>query len=189
MGKEDFYMKNTSNKRNAVFKSIRALIVAAMLTAMSVVIGIFCKNFMNFGNGLFRITFENLPIIISGMLFGPAVGGAVGLATDLISYLMSSQVYPPNIIVMVGATLVGVTSGVFAKYVIKKNGYARIIISGLAAHLVGSVIVKSIGLFSYYGWATLIRIPLYLLAIAPLEICVICLMYKNGSIRKLFGWN
>ena len=169
--------------------SIRILTEAAMLTAMSIVIGAFCKNFMNFGNGLFRITFENLPIIISGMLFGPVAGGAVGLATDLISYLMSSQVYPPNIIVMVGATLVGVTSGVFAKYVIKKNGYARIAVSAGAAHIVGSLIIKTVGLFSYYGLAVLVRIPLYLLFIAPLEIFVICLMYKNGSIRKLFGWN
>ena len=93
------------------------------------------------------------------------------------------------IIVMVGATLVGVTSGVFSKYVIKKNGYARIIISSLAAHLVGSLVVKTVGLFSYYGWAVLVRIPLYLLAIAPAEIFIICLMYKNSAIRKLFGWN
>lgn len=189
MGKEDFFMKSKTNKKATVFKSIRALTVAAMLTAMSVVIGIFCKNFLNFGNGLFRITFENLPIIISGMLFGPVVGGAVGLATDLISYLMSTQELPPNIIVMVGATLVGVTSGVFSKYVIKKNGYARIIISSLAAHFVGSLVVKTVGLFSYYGWAVLVRIPLYLLIIVPLEIAIICLMYKNPAIRKLFGWN
>ena len=182
-GEGGFFMSNKSRK------SIRILTGAAMLTAMSIVIGTFCKNFMNFGNGLFRITFENLPIIISGMLFGPVAGGAVGLATDLISYLMSSQTYPPNIIVMVGATLVGVTSGVFSKYVIKKNGYARIIISSLAAHLVGSLVVKTVGLFSYYGWAVLVRIPLYLLAIAPAEIFIICLMYKNSAIRKLFGWN
>lgn len=189
MGKEDFFMNTKKNTRSALFSSVRALTLAAMLTAMSVVIGIFCKNFMNFGNGLFRITFENLPIIISGILFGPFVGGAVGLATDLISYLMSSQVYPPNIIVMVGATLVGVTSGVFSKYIIRKNGYAKIILSSLAAHVVGSLIVKTVGLFSYYGWAVLVRIPMYICFIAPLEICVICLMYKNGSIRKLFSWS
>ena len=67
--KEDFFMK----------KSIRVITLAAMLTAMSVVIGIFCKNFLNFGGGLFRITFENLPIILTGILFGPFVGAVVGV--------------------------------------------------------------------------------------------------------------
>ena len=100
-------MKN--DKRHTVFRSLRVLTQAAMLTAMSVVIGIFCKSFLNFGNGLFRITFENLPIILSGLLFGPVIGGIVGVATDLISYLLSPQLYPPNLIVTAGAFSVGST--------------------------------------------------------------------------------
>ena len=76
-------------QKNLLFKSIKELTLAAMLVAMSVVIGIFCKSVLNFGGGLFRITFENLPIIISGLLFGPIVGGVTGIASDLISYLLS----------------------------------------------------------------------------------------------------
>ena len=98
-----------------VSKKIKALTTAAMLTAMSVIIGIICKSFLNFGGGLFRITFENLPIILTGILYGPIVGGAVGAATDLISYFLSPQTYPPNLIVTLGATMIGVTAGVFAK--------------------------------------------------------------------------
>ena len=51
-------------QKGKFFKNIRSLTLAAMLTAVSVVIGIVCKNFMNFGSGLFRVTFENLPIIL-----------------------------------------------------------------------------------------------------------------------------
>ena len=76
-------------------KSIMKLTLAAMLTAMSVVIGIFCKSFLNFGAGLFRVTFENLPIILSGIMFGPTTGAIVGIAGDLVSYLLSPQIYPP----------------------------------------------------------------------------------------------
>ena len=75
------------NNKSKVFKSVRFLTTAAMLTALSVVIGIVCKNFLNFGSGLFRVTFENLPIIMSGILLGPAAGGIVGAASDLVSYL------------------------------------------------------------------------------------------------------
>lgn len=165
-------------------KNIKALTTAAMLTAMSVIIGIICKNFFNFGGGLFRITFENLPIILTEILYGPIVGGAVGIATDLISYFLSTQIYAPNLIVTFGVAMVGVTAGIFSKFVVKKRGYAQIIVSGAAAHVVGSMIIKPIGLFQFYQWSVLFRIPLYLI-IAPIEIIILCLLYKNSTFRKI----
>ena len=161
-------------------KNLNILTLSAMLTAMSVLIGIFCKNFLNFGGGLFRVTFENLPIILSGLLFGPGIGAIVGIATDLVSYFLSSQIYPPNLIVTFGAMSIGLISGFISKYVIKKRGYAQIIVSASCAHLIGSVIIKSIGLFTFYGWAILWRIPLYLV-VAPIEIMLLCMLYKNRS--------
>ena len=163
---------------------IKKLTLAAMLVAMSVVIGIFCKNFLNFGAGLFRVTFENLPIILSGILLGPLTGAIVGAASDLVSYFLSAQTYPPNLIVTLGATCVGLISGLISKFIIKKRGYAQIILSGAFAHIVGSMIIKPIGLFTFYSWAVLWRIPLYFI-IAPLEITVICMLYKNMTFRRL----
>ena len=165
-------------------KTIKKMTLAAMLIAMSVVIGIFCKSALNFGAGLFRITFENLPIILSGMLFGPIFGAFTGLASDLISYLLSGQVYPPNLIVTVGATAIGLISGIVSKFIVKKQGTLQIIASGALAHAVGSMIIKPIGLFQFYGWAVLVRIPLYLI-IAPIEILLICLLFKNYGFRRL----
>ena len=167
---------------------IRTLALAAMFTAMSVIVGVFCKNFMNFGGGLFRITFENLPIIMSGIMFGPLVAATVGVAADFLSYLMSAQIYPPNLIVTLGAAMVGISSGIVSKYIIKKQGYAQIILSGAIAHIVGSMIIKTAGLFTFYGAAVLWRIPLYLM-IAPIEIIVICLLYRNTAFRSLMERN
>jgi ECF transporter S component (folate family) len=171
-------------KKSTVFKSVKAMTLAAMLVAMSVVIGIFCKNFLNFGAGLFRITFENLPIIISGLLFGPAVGGLVGISSDLVSYLLSNQIYPPNLIVTAGACAVGVTSGLVARFVVRKRGRVQIIASGVAAHVLGSMIIKTIGLYQFYGILVLWRIPLYLV-IASLEILVLCWLFGRDTFRRL----
>lgn len=173
------------NKKSSAFNSVRALTVSAMLTALSVVIGIFCKNFLNFGMGLFRVTFENLPILMSGILFGPLAGGLVGAASDLISYMLSSQVYPPNLIVTAGAVTVGVVSGLVSRLTRRKGQNARIILSCSLAHLAGSMIIKPIGLYQFYGILVLWRIPLYLV-IAPLEILIICLLFRKESIKKLF---
>ena len=155
-----------------------------MLTAMSVVIGIFCKNFLNFGGGLFRVTFENLPIILSGILFGPVVGAVVGVASDLVSYLLSAQVYPPNLVVTFGAAVIGFVSGIVSRVIVKKRGYSQIIVAGISAHLLGSVIIKSVGLYQFYGFAVLWRVPLYFVIIF-IEILLLCLLYKNATFRRL----
>ena len=78
-------------KKAKAFSSVKVLTTGAMLTALSIVIGIFCKNYLNFGNGLFRVTFENFPIILSGILFGPVVGALVGVCSDVLSYVLSTQ--------------------------------------------------------------------------------------------------
>ena len=184
-GREDFFMqRNKKNAKIALFGSLKVMTMSAMLCAMSVVIGIFCKNFLNFGFGLFRVTFENLPILLAGIMFGPVVGGMVGAATDIISYLMSNQVYPINLLVTVGAASVGAVSGLMSKYVIKRRGYWRLIIPSVLAHVIGSMIIKTIGLYSIYGAAVLWRVPLYFV-IASLEIIVMCLMYRNRTVRRM----
>ena len=165
-------------------KRINTLTFAAMLTAMSVVIGIFCKNFLNFGGGLFRVTFENLPIILSGILFGPVVGAVVGVASDLVSYLLSAQVYPPNLVVTFGAAVIGFVSGIVSRVIVKKRGYSQIIVAGISAHLLGSVIIKSVGLYQFYGIAVLWRVPLYFVIIF-IEVLLLCLLYKNATFRRL----
>ena len=182
-----------SQKNGLGSKQLRAtkvITTAAMMTAISVLIGIFCKNYMNFGvpPGLFRVTFENLPIIMSGILYGPIIGGVVGVLTDLISYLLSSQAYPPNLIVTLGAAASGIIAGVVAKYLIRKSGKLQIIVAGALSHLIASMIIKSIGLYQYYGWLVLMRIPLYL-CIAPAEIAVIYTLLKRKSFARIVGYN
>lgn len=157
-----------------------------MLVAISVVIGIFCKNLLNFGNGLFRITFEGMPIILSGIMFGPVVGGIVGFCADVLSYFLSTQTFAISPIVTSAAVLMGVISGVVAKYIVKESGNKQIIIAGATSHIICSMVIKTLGLYVYYGWAVLVRIPLYCV-IAPLEIFVICLMYKNRGFRKMIN--
>ena len=171
-------------KDRKIFITVKDLTFIAMLIAMSVAIAIVCKSYLNFGAGLFRVTFENITIILAGVLYGPIVGGITGLASDMIGYLLSGQTYPPNLIVSLGATMVGVISGLMARYVFKRRCSLQIILSGGLAHLIGSMIIKPIGLYEFYSWAVLWRIPLYLI-IAPLEILLLCLLFKHSAVRKI----
>ena len=176
-----------SKKQKNGLRNVKVLTTAAMLGALSVVIGIFCKNFLNFGNGLFRVTFENFPIILSGILFGPAVGAAVGIVSDMVSYFLSTQSFAISPIVTLGAALVGAVSGTVSNYVIKKRGALRVIISTLAAHVVGSLIVKTFGIYAYYsmtyGMLLLYRIPTYV-AIVAVESFFLCLIFRHKAFTK-----
>ena len=165
--------------------NIYVLVYAAMLAAVSVVIGIVCKNFLNFGNGLFRITFENFPIILSGVAFGPLVGACVGAVSDIVSYMLSTQTFAVSPIVTLGAAAVGVVSGLMSHYVIKREGAFRVVSSVIASHLVGSVIIKSFGLFIYYEWLVLWRIPTYAV-ISVLEAWLLCYLCKSPAFAKIF---
>ena len=62
--------------------------------------------------------------------------------------------------------------------------YLQIIVCTAASHVIGSMIIKSIGLFQFYGWGILIRVPVYLV-IAALEILVMCLLFKNSIFAGL----
>jgi ECF transporter S component (folate family) len=176
-----------SKKQKNGLRNIRVLTTAAMLGALSVVIGIFCKNYLNFGNGLFRVTFENFPIIMSGILFGPAVGAAVGVISDMVSYFVSTQSFAISPVVTLGAALIGAISGVVSRYVIKRRGRALIIVSVISAHLVGSILVKTYGIYTYYKMSypimLLYRLPTYAV-ISAIEIFFLCLIFKHKAFTK-----
>lgn len=128
--------------------TLKTLTAAAMLAALSAVIGILCKNFFTF-NIYYRITFENMPVILAGLLFGSVTGAAVGASADIISCLCSTN---PNLnpIITLGAASVGALAGI-VPYIIKNKGKAQTALAVVLAHLVGQVGIKSVGKMVYFG--------------------------------------
>ena len=155
-----------SAKRGGVRLSggLRILALASVLAALSIVLGKYAA--INITDN-FRLSFENLPILLAGLFAGPLAGLAVGCVADLIGCVMVG--YAINPIITAGAALVGLVSGLLARYawpIRRKDGYSpwRIILSVYAAHIIGSMLVKSLGLWAYYGTplVTLVwRIPIY----------------------------
>ncbi len=156
---------------------------AAMLVALSIAIAAFCKVYLSFG--AIRVTFENLPILLSGVLFGPLVGAATGVTADIISCIIAANPISP--IITVGAAMVGAVSGTFSHYIFKKYSTTRVFVSTLAAHVLGSMLIKSAGLMIYYNFPfeTIIwRVPLYLF-IWAVESSLIAVLLKNPIILRV----
>lgn len=160
---------------------IKKMALAALLTALSVLIGFVCKYYFTFG--AIRITFDNLPVILAGMLLGPVYGGVVGAAADLVTAPVTGSVNP---FITLGAAAVGVVSGVLFRYFVKGRGYASVLLGVLPAHILGSMVIKSFGLWYFYGYALslcLLRIPVYL-GISLAEAYIIYIIYKNKGVSS-----
>ena len=161
----------------------------ALLVAAAVVIGYICKMFMTFG--AVRVTFENLPIIISGVFFGPLAGFMTGVTADLVSTAVSQYgIGGINPIITLGAGAVGLVSGLvtFKRKDVRPKTPA-LAVSVYASHFLGNMVIKSVGLMVYFGYtvpAVLPRIPLYL-AVATVELIILYILCKSRGFCKTVG--
>ncbi len=70
----------------------RTLVYAGFLTAISIVLTRFLAVMVPLaGLPTLRLSFGEIPLMISGLLFGPIVGGISGLAADLIGVMINLQ--------------------------------------------------------------------------------------------------
>ena len=166
-----------------VFGSVRVLCLSAMLCAMSYVLAYLAK--MIFGLGPVRFTLENLPIIFGGVSFGPFVGAMIATAADLCSCLAAGQ--GPNPLVLVGSISIGLVSGAVGRYIFKSRRFVSLLLVELITHVIGSLIIKSLALHIFYGYAPVLllpRIPVYAVIIV-IEAYALRLLFRNRQIRTL----
>jgi ECF transporter S component (folate family) len=128
-------------------KNLRLIIALSMLTAISIICG---KYLAIRGGDVMRFSLENMPIILAGMVFGPVAGGLVGAVADLIGCVMVG--YTINPIVTLGATAIGLISGGMPMLLKKAkiNDLWITVITVATAHIIGSVVIKTLGLSAYY---------------------------------------
>ena len=167
-------------------RSIRTLTVSAMLVALSILFAGYAKTVPD---TFLRFSFENLPIIFGAVMFGPWQGAAIAMASDVISCTIVGG-YAPNPILMVGIVCLGLTAGFLAKlFGQKRFAPLPLLPTVFLSHIVGNMIIKSIGLY-YMGYLAsfkillLSRIPNYIV-IATLEYIALVLLLRNTTIRKL----
>lgn len=133
--------------------NVKTVVFAGVLIAMNLVLGRVLA--INIGSTL-RITVSATPIILSGLWFGPLVGGICGGAGDLLGCLL--QGYAPNPFILVSSVLTGLLPALFKQYVFHDKMNTWKIALVIAIHgLVGSLGFTTVGLHIYYGtpWSVL----------------------------------
>ena len=132
--------------------SVRTLTAMALLIAMSIVF----SRVLSISTGFVRFNLGSLPVLLAGILFGPWAGFVVGMVADIIGG------YAINPLITLGAASIGLVGGLGWQKLSHLRTGNRLWCSVLAAHFVGSMVINSLALHIFYGyaWAVLIaRIP------------------------------
>lgn len=180
---EGIFMRKKT--RTALFGSLKVMAFAALLSAMSIIFG---KLLAIDITPTVRISLGNLPIILSGMLFGPAVGAAVGALSDAVGCLVAGYVMNP--LITLGSCATGLVSGAVAVALRKKGLGLRVALSVIMSNLIGSVIIKTLGFYVFYSSPLLITGAWRLVSstlMGALEGILIYLLLKNGELARLAG--
>jgi ECF transporter S component (folate family) len=171
------------SKGKSPFKDPKVLVLLSLLSALSILFG---KYLAIPGGDVLRFSFENLPILLAAIHIGPIAGVLVGVIADLLGCLMVG--YAINPLVTLGAAAIGCIGGITA-WLLPRDlpRLLRIVLSVTAAHLIGSVIIKTFGLAAYYSMPFIVLMLWRLLnytIIAALEITLLYLLTKNSAIAK-----
>ena len=161
--------------------SVRTLVMLALLTAMSIV---FARVF-TISTGFVRFNLGALPTHLAAVWFGPAGGFAVGALADMIGGTLSG--YSINPLITLGAGSVGLVSGLLFRQLSQLRLGLRLQLSITAGHVVGSVIIYSIALLLFYGYAWPVlaaRIPNALI-LSAVNTVLVRLLLQNKSLREI----
>lgn len=169
--------KPTNSKRR-----LRILLLISMFSALSIVFGKFLA--FNIGDTI-RISFENLPILFAGIFLGPLHGMIVGVVADLVGCVLAGYL-PPNLIVTLGAALIGLCGGLFFRDTKPLPAAVRIFIACFVAHFFGSVFMKTLGFIVWYGSpSVLFLVRCYYFITAALEASLLVALSKTPVPRAL----
>ncbi len=126
--------------------NLKVLIAASLFAASSIVFGKFLA--ISIGDTL-RFSFENLPIILSGVMFGPSVGALTALIADIVGCILRG--YAINPILTAAAVLTGFLSGAVFQLLHRLSINFRALITVFLCHSLCSVIIKTLGLHLWYS--------------------------------------
>lgn len=168
-------MYNPSNS------SVRRLTMLALLVAMSIVF----SRVLSISTGFLRFNLGSLPVLLAALLFGPGAGFVVGTVADLIGGVLAG--YAINPLITLGAGAIGLFAGLAWKYLPPQKVGLRLGCSVFLGHFVGSMVINSLALRIFYGYAWSVlaaRIP-NALVLCVAEAVLLRILLENRTLKTL----
>ncbi|MCI9272022.1 MAG: folate family ECF transporter S component [Dorea sp.] len=164
-------------------KDVKALAMTAMLLAVAVVLGFYTLQVTDF----IKIGFAFIADEMTGMLFGPVVGGLMGGAADLVKFLVrpTGPFFP-------GFTISGAASGVIYGMVLYKKPptLGRVALANGIVMIVVNICMNTYWLTLLYGDAFFAILPARIIKQAVMYPIYVALFYGVSRVlgkAKLFA--
>ncbi|MCI8561604.1 MAG: folate family ECF transporter S component [Dorea sp.] len=164
-------------------RDLRTLAVASMLLAIAVVLGFYTLQLTDY----IKIGFAYIVNEMTGMLFGPAVGGIMGGLADLLKYLVN-----PTGPFFPGFTISGICGGIIYGLVLYKKPLTvkRVILANLLVTVSVNIFLNTYWLTLLYGDAFLVLLPARILKQAvmmPIEVVLFYTVAKVLTKANIFA--
>jgi ECF transporter S component (folate family) len=158
-------------RNNKKTMDIRTIVKAGFLVAISIVMTRFAFVMLPIaGVSALRISFGEMPLMLSGFLFGPLVGGLTGIAADLLGVLINPQgPYYPGFTIssMMWGILPGIITYILEKKVpISKMFSFKFVLVSVAISSIIVTLLNTVWLSDLFGTAIIILLPPRLLSAA-----------------------
>lgn len=160
-------------------KNIKTLVRVSLLIGLSIVLTRFLSIRISIGGveGI-RIGFGDYPLILTGIIFGPILGGIAGILSDIIGFILSPMgPYMPHFTLT--SALKGIIPGFISYYIFKnKKGFIYLLLNfSLTKSIVSLLIIYFINqifrlplsiLIPPRAISFFIEIPVYTIITLPL---------------------
>ena len=164
------------------------LATMSMMAALSVVLSRFIIPMPNIAT---RYSVEAVPILLTGLLFGPIPGALVAFVEDLVGCLFSGYGYNP--IIAVSPMLLGVSAGALRWLFWEKKTFWRVLMCALPGFILGSILWQSYWLAALYGRNTfsyyLFSRSLQFAVTSVLDALLVFLVMKSSAFSSLGPWS
>ncbi len=158
-------------------KDVKALATTAMLLAIAVVLGFYTLQVTDF----IKIGFAFIADEMTGMMFGPVVGGLMGAAADIVKYLVR-----PMGAFFPGFTISGALSGVIYGVILYKKPLSikRIALANGLVMIFVNICLNTYWLTLLYGQAFMAILPARVIKQIVLFPIYVALFY---GVSKIMG--
>ncbi|KNF09954.1 putative membrane protein [Gottschalkia purinilytica] len=179
--------------------SVSTLVTASLLTTISIVLTRVLSVMLPIaGTSSLRIDFGSIPIIITGILFGPIVGGFSGLVADVVGLIINAQGIPfPGF--TISSMLWGIIPGIIYMFIKSKNSrinfniintiFILIISTGVVKLLYNQNIItfKNSMLYFYNNRIPNIIIAIYVIVILVLIMTPIIVSMRIKESKSIYS--
>ena len=166
------------------FFSTRMIVMVSLLSALSIVLTRFLSVQVT---ETLRLSFGHLPIVLSGLMFGPIAGAVTGFVADFVGCTFFSA-YTYFIPLGVTPILMGVIPGLLRILFKKRRDLPSLIATLAPAYILGPLCWSTVSLNLLYGtpFRTMFaaRIP-FSAMFAVIEIFLTCVFVKTGVMRMI----